>query len=64
MNTQLPQGSYEELNQRVIDLLEGKGTEISRKLTKAMLKTFPSIVDLVSSEYQNRLQQVLAKDDF
>lgn len=62
-NTQSFQRDYEELNRRVLDLIEGKGSEISRRLTKEMLKTLPSIVDLVPVEYRERLQQILARDD-
>lgn len=61
-DSQLPQKAYDDLNRRVIDLIEGRGSEISRRLTKEMLKTFPSITAIVSPDYQKRLEQILAND--
>ncbi len=52
-----------ELNQKVVDLLEGRGSELSRKLTKQMLKSFPSMAKLVAPEYQERLEKILKVED-
>jgi hypothetical protein len=57
------QRNYAELNQRVIDLIEGRGSKTSRKLTREMLKTFPSVVELVSSEYQQQLSIILSREE-
>ena len=57
------QRNYGELNRRAMDLVEGRGSQLSRRLTKEMLKAFPSVSDLVPSEYQQRLQQILNARD-
>lgn len=56
--------SDDELNRRVTEFIEGRGSQVSRRLTREMLKTFPSIIDRLSSEQQQRLQEVLRKEDF
>ena len=63
LDSQITQRSYIDLNQRIIDLIEGRGSKTSRKLTREMLKTFPSVVALVPPEYQQQLHQILAKKD-
>jgi len=63
LDPQSDQLQHAELNRRVKDLVEGRGSQMSRKLTKAMLKAFPSFVELVPAEYQQRLQQILRLDD-
>lgn len=63
LDSQPDRHKHAELNRRVIDLVEGRGSQISRRLTKEMLKAFPSFVELVPAEYQQRLQQILRLDD-
>lgn len=62
-NNLTSQRACNRLNQRVLDLIQGKGTETSRRLTKELLKTLPSVIDLVPDEYQERLRQILDQDD-
>jgi hypothetical protein len=54
---------YPELNQKVSDLIEGKGSDISRQLTLQTLKSFPSTIQLVNPEYHQRLQELLSKEN-
>jgi len=54
--------NYPELNKKVFDLIEGRGTHLSRELTKQTFKTFPSTIQLVSPEYQQRLQEILSEE--
>jgi hypothetical protein len=54
-----PSKTVEDLEKRVIDLLDGKGSEFSRRLTLEMLRAFPSLVSSLSDEYQKKLQGIL-----
>jgi hemoglobin-like flavoprotein len=50
---------YEDWSQRVVDLLEGNGSEVSRRLTKEMIKTFPSLISSLSDDHQKQVKQLL-----
>jgi hypothetical protein len=54
-----PSKTFEDLEKRVIDLLNGKGSEFSRRLTLEMLRAFPSLVSSLSNEHQEKLQGIL-----
>jgi hypothetical protein len=62
LDSQPVQQSHAELNRRVVDLLEGKGSKSSRKLTREMLKAFPSVTELLPPEYQQQLSKIVFEE--
>ncbi|MBL1176684.1 hypothetical protein [Pantanalinema sp. GBBB05] len=53
-----------EFIEKAIDLIEGRGSYITRKLTWGVIRAFPSTVNKVPSEYQQRLRDLISKPKF
>ena len=53
--------AHNDLIERITELAEGTGSDVSRRLTKEMLKTLPSLQKFIPEEHKAKVDAILSQ---
>ena len=53
--------AHNDLIERITELAEGTGSDVSRRLTKEMLKTLPSLQKLIPKAHKAKVDEILSQ---